>query len=187
MRIISGTAGRRSIHAPKSITRPSTDRLREALFSILSQRVSGARVLDLFAGSGALGLECLSRGAVSCEFVDSSRESARVIRGNLKSLGLRGGRVIESDVSKFLRVGQGPYDLIFADPPYLKNAGDHDFVGELLEHTSLPSMMAEGGLLVVEDPPSNERADQLDVCWQLLDKRRYGSCGILFYQLAESR
>lgn len=187
MRIISGAAGRRKIQVPKSVTRPSTDRLREALFSILSQRVEGARVLDLFAGSGALGLECLSRGATSCEMVDSGRESARVIKGNLKFLGLQGGRVIESEVSRFLKTARGPYDLVFADPPYLKKQGDHDFVGELLLNEFLPGMMAAGGLLIVEDPPSNERPEELENGWQLLDQRCYGSCGILFYQLAQGR
>ncbi|MGB1260756.1 MAG: RsmD family RNA methyltransferase, partial [Akkermansiaceae bacterium] len=102
MRIISGTARRREIRVPKDVARPSTDRLREALFSILNQRVEGARVLDLFAGSGALGLECLSRGASSCAFVDASRESARVIKQNLTNTKLAGGHVSHADVFKHL-------------------------------------------------------------------------------------
>ena len=188
MRIISGIAGRRRINVPKSVARPSTDRLREALFSILGSRVDGARVLDLFAGSGALGMECLSRGAVACDFVDESRESIKMVRDNLQSLALKGGRVVESDVFRFLRGRNGPYDLVFADPPYFKHLGDVDFVNDLLSQESLPSMLADDALLVVEDPPRNERLSEIvhgdEVVWSLLDQRKYGSCGILFYQRA---
>lgn len=187
MRIISGVAGRRRISVPKDVARPSTDRLREALFSILGQRIDGARVLDLFAGSGALGMECLSRGARSCDFVDESRESARVIRSNLKSLDLQDGRVVEIDVFRFLRSKNGPYDLIFADPPYYKYPGDRDFVHELLANESLAQSLTEGGLLVVEDPPKNQRTIEDGDGWELLDQRRYGSCGILFYQWSKNR
>lgn len=166
---------------PSSVARPSTDRLREALFSILGGRVISARVLDLFAGSGALGLECLSRGAVSCDFIDESRESFAVVRKNLKSLQLECGKVMHQDVFRFLNgVAAKSYDLVFADPPYFKNAGDTDFVAELLNHEKLPAAMADDALLVLEDPPSNQRGDING--WQLLDQRRYGGCGILFYQ-----
>ncbi|MBK1831768.1 16S rRNA (guanine(966)-N(2))-methyltransferase RsmD [Verrucomicrobiaceae bacterium R5-34] len=180
MRIISGTAGSRSITVPGSVARPSTDRLREALFSILGQRVAGARVLDLFAGSGALGLECLSRGAASCDSVDASREAFAVIRKNLTALGLKNGKAIHQDVSRFLQGAGGKYDLVFADPPYYKNAADRDFVSELLQDETLPGLMADDGLLIVEDPPANQREDENG--WKLLDSRRYGGCGILFYQ-----
>ena len=182
MRIISGTAGRRKINVPKEVARPSTDRLREALFSILGARVDDARVLDLFAGSGALGMECLSRGARSCDFVDESRGAARVIQQNLKSLGLERGRVVESDVFRFLRGRNGPYDLIFADPPYYKYPGDRDFLQELLAHESLGDHLADDALVIVEDPPNNKRTLEVGDEWDLLDQRRYGSCGILFYQ-----
>jgi len=181
MRVISGSAGSRSIAVPSSVARPSTDRLREALFSILGERISGARVLDLFAGSGALGLECLSRGADSCDFVDDSREAHAVIRKNIKSLKFEGGKVIHQDVFKFLNgVSAKSYDLIFADPPYFKNTADVDYVASLLSHEQLPSAMADDALLVIEDPPVNRREDING--WHLLDQRRYGSCGILFYQ-----
>lgn len=185
MRIISGSAGRRQIAVPKVLTRPSTDRLREALFSILGDRVKDSRVLDLFAGSGALGLECLSRGARSCEFVEERREATVAIKKNLRTLGLSGGRVIESDVFRFLKGRQGPYDLVFADPPYYKNLGDRDFVQELMDMESMPERLSDDALLVVEDPPSNHRAEKIGAGWTLLDQRRYGSSGILFYQRSE--
>ena len=179
MRIISGSAGRRQIRVPGSVARPSTDRLREALFSILVDRVQGADVMDLFAGSGALGLECLSRGASSCVFVDSSKESQQVIARNLKDLQLAGGKVNARDVFRALK-GGGNYDLIFADPPYCKKSDDVDYIEQLLADEHLGSCLAEDGLLVLEDSSSNKRG-----CydgWELLDQRSYGGCGILFYQ-----
>lgn len=179
MRIISGKAGSRTITVPGSVARPSTDRLREALFSILGERVPGARVLDLFSGSGALGLESLSRGADSCDMVDESREAFAVIRKNIKALGLDQGKAVHQDVFSFVKGAGGKYDLIFADPPYFKYAGDQDFVEQLLADDYLPGLMGDDGLFIVEDPPRNMRKDGNG--WKLLDQRRYGGCGILFY------
>lgn len=185
MRIIGGKAGRRNIRVPSAVARPSTDRLREALFSILGERVVGARVLDLFAGSGALGLECLSRGAASCVFVDDSRQAQQVIRKNLATLSLDGGRVAGGDVHRFLKTDAASYDIIFADPPYCKQPGDTDHVTALLESDCLPDRLTAGGLLVIEEPAGSDRADTGG--WELIDKRRYGNSGILFYQHAASR
>lgn len=180
MRIISGKSGRRKIRVPATVARPSTNRLREALFSILRNRVKGARVLDLFAGSGALGLECLSRGAASCVFVDDSREAQQVIRKNLSELALEGGRVSGGDVFRVLDSDRGRYDVIFADPPYFKSSSDVDFVEQLLTHQRLGDRLSADGLLVIEDLPGHPR-DAYEG-WELLDQRKYGSCGILFYQ-----
>ena len=180
MRIISGKAGRRHIRVPGSVARPSTDRLREALFSMLSHKVEAANVLDLFAGSGSIGLECLSRGAKSCVFVDDSREAQEVIKKNLKELDLSGGRVAGGDVFKMLKGDRGSYDLIFADPPYFKRSDDTDFVEQIMTLEPLQNLLAEDGLLIVEDPPSNKRPEYDG--WSLLDSRQYGSCGMLFYQ-----
>ena len=185
MRIISGKAGRRKIRVPGSVARPSTDRLREALFSILGGRVVGARVLDMFAGSGALGLECLSRGAASCVFVDDSRQAQQVIKKNLSDLGLEGGRVLSGDALRFLQSDRGEDDLGFADPPYCKAAGDTDYVSRLLETGHLASRLAGDGLLVIEDAQENSRADTESL--QLIDQRHYGGCGILFYQRRANR
>lgn len=180
MRIISGSAGRRSISVPQSVTRPSTDRLREALFSILSNMIPGARVLDLYAGSGALGLEALSRGASSAVMVDDSREACRVIEKNLLALALANGRVVQAEVARFLKREQAGYDLVFADPPYHKNADSRDYVKEILECERLPAILADGAMLIIEDPPENQRGDVAG--WKLIDQRSYGGCGILFYQ-----
>lgn len=180
MRIISGAAGSRRIDVPKFVTRPSTDRLREALFSILVNRLEGACVLDLFAGSGALGLEALSRGASSAVFVDENRDAYRTVQSNLQKLGLKNGRVIRADVPDFLNTHRNQYDLLFADPPYCKSSGDRDFVMELLEHEQFPALMKEDALLIIEDDPSNCREEVSG--WKLIDQRKYGSSGILFYQ-----
>jgi len=185
MRIISGKAGRRHIRVPGSVARPSTDRLREALFSILADRVHDARVLDLFAGSGALGLESLSRGASSCVFVDLSRESQKVIGQNLRDLELDGGRVLGGDVFHALKSERAHYDLIFADPPYYQSSGDTDYVERLLVDEHLPKCLAQDGLFVVEDSSANDRGAYDG--WELLDQRRYGGSGILFYQRQASR
>ena len=184
MRIISGLVGRRQINVPKSVTRPSTDRLREALFSILADKVIGARVLDLFSGSGALGLEALSRGAASAVMVDESREACRVIGKNLSSLGLEGGRVVQSDVYHFVNQDRFEYDIVFADPPYCKQSGHRDFVFELLDCSGLRSCLNDDAWLVVEDFPKNKR--DVIAGWELIDERQYGGCGILFYQMAKS-
>lgn len=180
MRIISGTAGSRKILVPHSVARPSTDRLREALFSILGHRIEGARVLDLFAGSGALGLECLSRGAASCLFIDESREAQKVIKKNLATLSLSGGRCVGGDVFRLIQGERTKYDLVFADPPYFKKMGDIDFVQKLLDSAELKKLLAEDGILILEDPPHHPRGDSEG--WQLIDQRQYGGCRILFYQ-----
>src|SRR3954468_12744768 len=121
MRVIAGTYGGRPLNAPPgAATRPTSDRVREALFSILGARVPGARVLDLFAGSGALGLEALSRGAGEALFVDDAAAAVRAIRANLDALGGQ-AEVRRADALRFLdaaRRGGAQYDLVFLDPPY---------------------------------------------------------------------
>src|SRR5512133_3196522 len=99
MRIIAGSAGRIAIKVPPAVARPTTDFVRQAIFSILGERVENARALDLFAGSGAIGLEALSRGAASCVFVDEHRQAAAVISENLAKSRLDGGRAVKAEVS----------------------------------------------------------------------------------------
>ncbi len=184
MRIIAGTAGRRNFRVPTAgnvEVRPTTDRTREALFSILAHKISGAKVLDLFAGSGALGLESLSRGAESCVFIDESRECVNTVKLNLASLRLAGGKVVQADVIKILKnVTLTQYDLIFADPPYWKNAGDRDFVQEMFMIENFPHILADDGMLVIE---VDEKATiDCGSQWEQIDKRKYGGCAIFFFQ-----
>jgi 16S rRNA (guanine(966)-N(2))-methyltransferase RsmD len=128
MRVIAGTQRGRRLMAPRSAAiRPTADRVREALFSILGDRVTEARVLDLFAGTGAVGLEALSRGARQVTFVESGREALRLLRANLHRCGAAAAAEVRPcSVAAFFRrlpVGRPPYDIAFADPPYAPEAG----------------------------------------------------------------
>ena len=153
MRIIAGTRRGHTIHAPKGRdTRPTSDRVRESIFNIVAPWVEGARVLDLYAGSGAMGLEALSRGAEAAVFVESDPEAVRSIERNLDKLRLTGARVVRHDAVTGLgqEAGAGrKYDLVLADPPY-----------EMTDYRSLsrylPGVLADDGLLVFETAAKTE-------------------------------
>jgi 16S rRNA (guanine966-N2)-methyltransferase len=168
MRVVAGAYGGRRISAPPGAgTRPTSDRVREALFSILGARVDGARVLDLFAGSGALGIEALSRGAGSAEFVDAHPLAVRVVRGNLARLGAE-ARVHRSDALQWLRAASragAQYDLVFLDPPYRLA----ERLGSGLAD-GLPAVLAPGAVVVAE----SDRRAPLALGLPLQDERRYG-------------
>ncbi len=117
MRIIAGEAKGRKLAAPRSGTRPFTGRAREAVFSVMGDRVVEAAVLDLFAGSGSLGLEAMSRGAASVVFVEQDRAAVRILEQNVAAVGL-GGTVVRSGVVPFLTRDRGTYELVFIDPPF---------------------------------------------------------------------
>ena len=168
MRIIAGTHGGRRLAAPKgTATRPTSDRVREAVFSILAARIPGARVLDLFAGSGALGIEALSRGAASTVFVDADPAAIRAVAANLA--GITGGDAVRRDARKFLRTARENghvYDLIFLDPPYR----DGPRLGRELSEP-LTGVLAPGGLVISE----SDRRAPIDLPHLTLDdERRYG-------------
>ena len=179
MRIIAGTAGRIAIKVPAAVTRPTTDFVRQAVFSILGQRVERARVLDLFAGSGAIGLEALSRGAASCLFVDDHRQACTVIAGNLAKARLTGGRALAAEAAAFLKRDAASYDLIFADPPYWKHHGDKDHVGALLDSGMLEPRLAPGGWFIAE--VSARQPSPVAAAFTLADRREYGGSAVLFY------
>ena len=182
MRIIAGTAGRLAIKVPKAVARPTTDFVRQAIFSILGPTVEDTAVLDLFAGSGAIGLEALSRGAKSCVFVDEHRQAESVIRENLAKAKLEGARVVRADVHGWVTKDPGTYDLIFADPPYAKNPGDRDHLKELLANPALPARLAEGGWLIAECASASRSPEGPGFVLQ--DRREYGSSAILLYAAA---
>jgi 16S rRNA (guanine(966)-N(2))-methyltransferase RsmD len=128
MRVIAGTQKGRRLHRPKGPgIRPTADRVKEALFSILGRRIVGARFLDLYAGTGAIGIEALSRGASHVTFVEANRSALRVLRGNLALCGLEATADIQAcSAGAFLRrsmAGHPPYDILFADPPYRTDPG----------------------------------------------------------------
>jgi 16S rRNA (guanine966-N2)-methyltransferase len=183
MRIIAGKAGRIAIKVPATVARPTTDFVRQAVFSILGERVENARVLDLFAGSGALGLEALSRGASACTFVDESRNSIAAITENLKKARLDGGHAVKADVIGFLKRDAASYDLIFADPPYWKYHGDIDHINDLLTSNLVPPRLASGGWLIIEI--SSRQASPASDEFSLVARREYGSSAILIYAAAE--
>lgn len=179
MRIIAGKAGRLAIKVPSAVARPTTDFVRQAIFSILSEKTDGARVLDLFAGSGAIGLEALSRGAASCVFVDEHRQAVAVIGENLAKSRLENGRIVKSEALSFLKRDTATYDLIFADPPYYKHPGDKDHVRSLLESEFLPPRLAPGGWFISEIS-SNQPTPEAPA-WTLVGRREYGSSAILIH------
>jgi 16S rRNA (guanine966-N2)-methyltransferase len=176
MRIVAGTHRGRRIAAPKGLaTRPTGDRVREAAFNLIGP-VDGARVLDLFAGSGALGLEALSRGAASVTFVESDRVACRTISDNLERLELTGARVTCGDAVSALRRESRRYDLILVDPPYESWT---ELEPQLARH--LPGLLAPGGLLVVETGQRTE--PQLPL--PLRTSRRYGSARLTLFEPSE--
>lgn len=174
MRIIAGRAKGRRLHSPPgSVTRPMTDRAREGLFSSLGTAVEGARVLDLFAGSGTLGLEALSRGAATVRFVERSRQIADVLRRNVETVGL-GGEVVMADVASYLSGAPAPMDLVFVDPPYALATSEVEHVLELLE----PWLAAHA--IVVLHRRSGDPAPQTNL--EVDDDRFYGGTHLIRYR-----
>jgi 16S rRNA (guanine966-N2)-methyltransferase len=174
MRVIAGHLGGRTLVAPRGRdTRPTSDRVREALFSIL-EPVSGARVLDLFAGSGALAIEALSRGAAEATMVDAAGSAVDAITRNLAALGLQ-AEVRRQPARAFLqraRADARQYDLVFLDPPY-RQASE---LGAELSTALLP-VLAPGARVVAE----SDRRAPLALALRLLDERRYGDTLIRIY------
>ena len=168
MRVVGGAYGGRRLIAPAgSATRPTSDRVREALFSILGASVHGARVLDLFAGSGALGIEALSRGAALAVFVERSPRALRAVRANLAGLAVEAD-VRALDARAALRAASArreAYDLVFLDPPYRRGA---ELGRELSE--DLAAVLAPGARVVTE----SDRRAPLELQLPLADERRYG-------------
>ena len=152
-RIVAGSVGGRTIAVPAKGTRPTSDRVREAIFSRLEHLdvLDGARVLDLYAGSGALGLEAASRGALSVTLVDSARPATDVARKNVAMLGLTGVRVATETAERFAAaLAAGPtaaLDLVFLDPPYDL---DEDALAGVLTYLAAPGVLTAGAVLVVE-------------------------------------
>jgi 16S rRNA (guanine966-N2)-methyltransferase len=181
MRIIAGKAGRIVIKVPSAVARPTTDFVRQAIFNIIAEKVKNARVLDLFAGSGALGLEALSRGARVSTFVDEYRQACQVITENLTKARLDGGQPVKSDVQLFLKRDSASYDLIFADPPYWKYHGDTDHVSNLFKSGLIPPRLAPDGWLIVEI--SARQKSHVADGFELIARREYGSSAILIYSV----
>ncbi|NUO53808.1 MAG: 16S rRNA (guanine(966)-N(2))-methyltransferase RsmD [Polyangiaceae bacterium] len=175
MRVIAGRLGGRRLVAPSGTsTRPTSDRVREALFSILAD-VTGARVLDLYAGTGALGIEALSRGAARAVFVEAAPRTTAVLKKNLEALGLgKETQVLSVRVDRAVEpvIQAGPYDLVLVDPPYADIFKAADLVGGLGERGAF----AEDARIVIEHatgipPPPIPGAE-------VVSERRYGDTGV---------
>ena len=183
MRIISGTArGRKLAHFSGKDIRPTPDRVREALFSMLASRFGSfdqLKVLELFAGSGALSLEALSRGAESALLIDSGAVSAELIRDNIKRCGFQSRAIfIQQDIFKALPLvrSSAPFDLILLDPPYLKN-----LVPQALDQIDTLNLLSENGIICAES--SNKEQWEDFGALKLLESRTYGTSRIHLYGL----
>jgi 16S rRNA (guanine966-N2)-methyltransferase len=175
MRIIAGTAKGRRLVAPDSKgTRPVTDRVREAVFSILGTWVEEASVLDLYAGSGSFGLEALSRGAGAATFVENGAKALLALRRNIETVGL-GGKVVSSTVSAFLDRSAGRHHLVFMDPPWEQPTEVMTADLGRLDH-----LLAAGGEVVVSRRHSDD-VPLIPVTWGVATDRRYGDTRIFRY------
>ena len=177
MRIVAGSRKGARIFAPRGMdTRPTGDRVREAVFNLVGP-VDGASVLDLFAGSGAMGLEALSRGAASVVFVESDRDACRTIQRNLDKLDLDGAEIACRDTLRFLAAERRRFDLILVDPPY-------DVVESVAVRLALylPAVLADNGLVVLE---SSARDEPELPPLAVRTSRRYGSARVTLFESAD--
>jgi 16S rRNA (guanine966-N2)-methyltransferase len=183
MRVIAGRLGGRRLKAPRGrVTRPTSERVREALFAMLVD-VRGASVLDLFAGTGALGIEALSRGASSAVFVERDARVAAVLRENLEALGIAAleAEVRRADVLAALRTARGSqetYDLVFIDPPYRQAGRPISDRWESELPAILPSLLRPAGRVVVE----SDRRSPLELLGGVERQRRYGDTSITIHR-----
>ena len=183
MRVIAGAAGGIRLDVPKTGVRPTMDRVKGAIFSSLGEEIIGARVLDLFAGSGALGIEALSRGAASAVFVEENSSAISAIERNLVRTKLE-GQVRRQDVFSFLHStpAREPFRIIFADPPYEKTKSGGEFTSLLLEEPRLAAILEPSGIFVLEKRPAEEMPRMPH--WSVLRARTYGATEVLFLQRA---
>jgi 16S rRNA (guanine966-N2)-methyltransferase len=169
---VAGTFKGRRLVAPRGTrTRPTADRVREALFSMLGD-VDGARVLDLYAGTGALGIEALSRGAKSAVFVERDAQAVDAIERNLAAVGVQ-ARVVRQPAERYLVAAEGPFDLIFCDPPYDSASR---LAGSLAER--LPAITPPGARIVTE----SDKRNPLELPFPLVTERSYGDTRIAIHE-----
>ncbi len=178
MRVITGTArGRRLGELRGEETRPTTDQVKEGIFNAIQFDIEGRRVLDLFAGTGQLGIECLSRGAASCLFVDQRREAVALIRENLKHTGLEAGaRVVQGEALRCLKSQREPFHLIFLDPPY-----DTDLLENALKTIADIDILSENGIIICESRVEKE-LPALSAPYRKDRTYRYGKIKVTLYR-----
>jgi 16S rRNA (guanine966-N2)-methyltransferase len=187
MRVIAGRAGGVRLVSPKLGVRPTMDRVKAAIFSSLGEMIIGARVLDLFAGTGALGIEALSRGAESALFIDEDRQSIAAIEKNLVNAKLA-GRVRQQDAFSFLKGAaqlNDKFRIIFADPPYDPMKSGEAFAEKLLVDQALPKLLEPSGIFVLEKRPSERLSDT--TLWEINRQKTYGTTEVLFLSAIGNR
>jgi 16S rRNA (guanine966-N2)-methyltransferase len=186
MRVIAGSAGGIRLDVPKSNVRPTMDRVKAAIFSSLADAIPDARVLDLFAGTGALGIEALSRGASFVVFVDENRAAVQAIERNLTRTNFR-GTVRQQEVFAFLRTArfEQPFQFIFADPPYDKTASGESYTDLLLANETLPQLLEPAGIFVLEKRPEESLIEM--PLWHMIRAKKYGATEVLFLQQRRER
>ena len=182
LKIITGTAKGRNIKTLEGeATRPTSERIKEAMFSSIQFDIENRRVLDIFAGSGQLGLEALSRGAASVMFIDSSREAMEIVKENLKTTGLGPAKFLVSDARNYIRKASGRevYDLVFIDPPYALEC-----CSDIMRKLADGGMLAKGAIVVLESGTEIIEPDKFPD-FELTKTKQYGrktALNIFFYK-----
>ncbi len=178
MRVITGIARGRRLKEPQGLeTRPTTDRVKEGIFSSIQFEIEGRRVLDLFGGTGQMGIEALSRGAAHCTFVDLRKEAVGIIRENLKLTGLEGqATVVQGDALAFLTRCREKYDVIFLDPPYAS-----DLLKKAMETIPAIDIVTENGIIVCENG-STTGWPEVEPPYRLQKEYRYGKVRTSLYR-----
>lgn len=184
MRVIAGKARRLQLKTPDGMdTRPTTDRIKETLFNMISHALADASFLDLFAGSGAIGIEALSRGAGRAVFVEKNPKAAACIRDNLTRAKLSAqGEIVTADVFRALRSleGRGRFDYIFMDPPY-----DHMLEKQVLEYLAGSDLLAEDGLIIVEASLTTDFSYLEELGYSLIKRKEYKTNAHIFAERKE--
>jgi len=175
MRVITGSARGRKLMTPSNYDiRPTTDNVKESVFNIIQFDIEGRKVLDLFAGTGQMGIECLSRGAAGCTFIDESRQALKIVKKNLETCNLQGETMLADALSYLERCGK--YDLIFVDPPY-----DAGLYGEVLDRINKFDILNDGGIIVCESR-RNEKIPDIFPANYKLREYNYGKIKLSIYR-----
>ena len=184
MRVISGKVRGLKLNAPKNDdVRPTTDRVKESLFNMINSYMMDSDILDLFAGTGSLGIECLSRGANQCIFVDNSKESINIVKSNIKKARVENESIVlnldfKSAINS-LSSKNKQFDVIFMDPPYYKN-----MFSDALSAVDNNNLLKEDGIIVVEHDTVDKFPDNMGRLYKSREKK-YGNTTLTFYKLEE--
>ena len=183
MRVITGSARGVRLQAPKGMdTRPTLDQVKEAIFSVIQFEVEGRRVLDLFAGSGQMGIEALSRGASGAVFVDMRADACAVVKANLEKTRLsERAQIVRSDYQSYLRRCRDKFDLIFLDPPYAEI-----FLENAMKSISEIDILSESGIIICERPAEKKLAAQFGTL-SVSREYRYGRAAVSIYRKTQEQ